>query len=815
MEELQELVFSRSGGNPLFVEEVLRCLAEQNIIVRSSDEKWVASSEMANLLLPDSLRSLIKHRLSYLDDETVDLLRVASVFGEKFSSTILEDVVNRSFAVCRRPVLESLRIASQTRLVSEIELPADGDFMFSDESVVEALYDELDPSRSKYYHGLTARSLEAHYQREGANSIKEHSTSLARHYLEGEDLEKAREYFIISAKRASELYAHSEAFSNYESALSTLGSGREAAALQRADLLKSMGDESQFLTQIDRTLECWKDAAALYEKCGEKLKAAVVLTKLGVFFHVVLYDLVESKSALQRAFDLALEYGDNPSSELSRIIAWSVVGDIWMGERQKVIEKSAIATRLATESGAHDILAMLNSFVIATDLASVVEESIKSCDRGIEICRQHGFLLEGSYDYFHRAVAYSYTCGPSQKSLELFLEGLDFTAKSGNFMVNLFHKTELVYAVYLPQGEWRKARELANEALAVTRQFPPTSLFVLISEATMGQVLLHEGDLEAAEGYLECVRKSTKGFGILQLDVPLYIALAKVNIAKGDFYKAQEYLEEGYRLSKRRGLTVINAVPHVQLLSLMIEFYLSRRGDGEDDDIERSIDKTLAELLESTNEIKQEWPSAYCYRAIGSVAGTRGEVEKAVSSFQKSIEIFGKLGWTYELARTKVQSGVVGLGGGNNNVLSALKLFDSALETFTKLGARRDVEFVSAMKKRLEEQELPLFDSPPSFVNAESELVFHKLASEFMMDLTTKKVEPEKCGWRSYSELQRKLNLSRYLFYGRSRAKGGPVMRELLSSGLIETRIFEGHRGRGGAITKIRVNLAKNRKSTT
>ncbi len=798
--DLPDLLYSRTGGNPLFIGETLKSLLERRIIFTNERGDWTCSGFRDRFLVPDSIKRVIEQRLERLDDEVLDTLQIASVIGERFSFDILLKVVSAlpSEVTTLRSSLEK---ASKSGLILEKEFwPGNPGYAFSDESVKDVLYDMVSSAHRQHYHLTVAKSLEEMYVARGENLSKDHYSEFAYHFLRGANNEKAQEFFIKAGRRASELYAHSQSYAYYDAALELLESeGKDGKELLlRADLLKNMGDESQFLPEYQRSSECWKRAAELYEKCGERLKAAEVLVKLGMAYHIVMYELDKAEESLDKAFQLAKENSSTPSAELARIAAYSMTADIWRSDRGKVREKSALALRLAKESGAYDVVSLVSSYAIGTDLAGEIKESIESCNRGLKIANEHGLMFEASYNYFHRAVSCNYTYGPSRESLKLFLEGLNFTASRSNFMVNLFHKVELLYGVYLPLGEWKKAREMAEESIKSVQGFPPSSLFRLIAESAMGHVLLSEGDLDEAEWHLIRVRDATKGFGVLQLDVPLYVALARLYIEKGDLGKAEAHIQQGYRLSKQRGLTVINGIPHIQLLSLMIEFALLKGSESS-----RFLDSTLAELSESGKEIGQEWTLAYLHRAEGLVASERKQNEHAASLLQRSIESFGKLGWPYELARTQYKLGLVCLRSGN--VLGSTRLFDSAYQTFSKLGANLDLEKITSVRKKIAEQGTPILGKHPKFENKGAELVFESLITEFMQDFLFKKLDVERCGWRSLSELLRNLNLKKYALYGRGYGTRGPILNELLSASLVETRMFAGERGRGGEIMKIRI----------
>ncbi len=82
--------------------------------------------------------------------------------------------------------------------------------------------------------------------------------------------------------------------------------------------------------------------------------------------------------------------------------------------------------------------------------------------------------------------------------------------------------------------------------------------------------------------------------------------------------------------------------------------------------------------------------------------------------------------------------------------------------------------------------------------------VFQKLVDEFLHDYMTKRLYVDAAGWRSLMVIIEKTKIPRSSLYGPD-GRDGPVLAELERRGLVETRIFQGERGRGGEIKKIRV----------
>jgi hypothetical protein len=82
--------------------------------------------------------------------------------------------------------------------------------------------------------------------------------------------------------------------------------------------------------------------------------------------------------------------------------------------------------------------------------------------------------------------------------------------------------------------------------------------------------------------------------------------------------------------------------------------------------------------------------------------------------------------------------------------------------------------------------------------------VFQHLATVFLRDYLSQGLFADKAGWRSLMDLVRELGIPRSAFYGPG-GHDGAVIAELEKRDLVERKIFPNERGRGGAITKIRV----------
>jgi len=88
-QQTRDHILEKSEGNPFFVEEVIRMLIDRGAIARSGD-RWVATAQVADVEIPDTLQGLLLARIDRLPPESKRTLRVAAVIGRQFGVTMLE-----------------------------------------------------------------------------------------------------------------------------------------------------------------------------------------------------------------------------------------------------------------------------------------------------------------------------------------------------------------------------------------------------------------------------------------------------------------------------------------------------------------------------------------------------------------------------------------------------------------------------------------------------------------------------------------------------------------------------------------------------
>ncbi len=203
---LAETVHRQTEGNPLFVQEVVRYLNEEGLIKREGGQWKAKTGTAVEMSIPEGLRDVIGKRLSLLSKECNQLLSVASVIGREFAMDTLKAVSNMDEDL----FVSALKEAVQLSILEERSQVGLVRYRFTHAFFRQTLYEEMIAPQRLRLHQQVARAFEKQY----AKRLEEHAVELAEHYSQSTDpadLEKAVKYGEMAAKRATEVYAYSEA----------------------------------------------------------------------------------------------------------------------------------------------------------------------------------------------------------------------------------------------------------------------------------------------------------------------------------------------------------------------------------------------------------------------------------------------------------------------------------------------------------------------------------------------------------------------------------------------------------------------------
>jgi predicted ATPase len=196
---LAEQVHHRSGGNALFVHELLRFLVSEGLVERRNGAlRRVGEVSLAGQM-PEGLRDVVGKRLSRMSAAANQVLSVASVIGREFSLEVLRRVQARPDDELESALEEAVGAA----MVEERSAGAATiTYRFTHAFFQQTLYDEILAPRRLRLHQQVAHALEEVH----ARRLEEHAAELAEQYAFSSDagnLAKAVSYGELAARRAS------------------------------------------------------------------------------------------------------------------------------------------------------------------------------------------------------------------------------------------------------------------------------------------------------------------------------------------------------------------------------------------------------------------------------------------------------------------------------------------------------------------------------------------------------------------------------------------------------------------------------------
>lgn len=199
--EFAVAVHRETEGNPFFVEEVLKALIESGAVRRESGA-W-RRCDMDQLLIPQSVKEAIGHRLDRVSQECNELLRLGAILGKVFTYQELTVTAEQD----EDTLLDALDEATGAQLISSI---SDEAFTFTHDKIREVLYEELNPIRRRRLHRHVAQSFERSGDKFCCAVEK-----MAHHYIQAGDHERGLHYAKQAAAEAQRVFAFDEAIAAY------------------------------------------------------------------------------------------------------------------------------------------------------------------------------------------------------------------------------------------------------------------------------------------------------------------------------------------------------------------------------------------------------------------------------------------------------------------------------------------------------------------------------------------------------------------------------------------------------------------------
>lgn len=291
---LAQQITAETGGNPFFVGEILRHLAESGALVEPTSGAREPRQPL-DLGLPQSLREVIGRRVERLGEECRDVLTCASVIGPRFDFDLLVRVVH----VDEDRLIDLLDAAVEACLVHEQAEPY-GSFSFAHDLINHALYAGLGTTRRSRVHRRVAEALEDLC----AGDLDRRIEELARHWIAAADTDKGATYSRQAGEQALAKLAPDEAARWFQRALEMRDTMSPPDQEERSELHILLG-EAQRRAGRPEFRDTLLRAAELAEAMGDsdRMARAALANSRGFASNFGAVD-AERVAVLERAVEL-------------------------------------------------------------------------------------------------------------------------------------------------------------------------------------------------------------------------------------------------------------------------------------------------------------------------------------------------------------------------------------------------------------------------------------------------------------------------------------------------------------------------------
>ena len=204
--EIKDKIINRTGGNPFFIEEVVRSFIDEKAVV-VKEGTFEATEKIHTMIIPHTINDVLMARIDRLEEKTRHLVKVASVIGTSFFYRILAELAGTVKDIdTRLSHLIEIQLIQEHKRMHEVE------YLFKHALIQEVAYESILLQKRKELHRQVARIIENKF----SNNLSEFYETLAYHYNMADDLSKTEEYMEKAGEKAMKASASSEVISYYK-----------------------------------------------------------------------------------------------------------------------------------------------------------------------------------------------------------------------------------------------------------------------------------------------------------------------------------------------------------------------------------------------------------------------------------------------------------------------------------------------------------------------------------------------------------------------------------------------------------------------
>jgi class 3 adenylate cyclase/tetratricopeptide (TPR) repeat protein len=337
--DLEKKIVAKTGGNPFFVEEIVRDLLDRRELVKSVD-RYVSSRPIDELEIPDTVQGVLSARMDRLSDDLKRTMQVASVIGRDFAFRLLKGIMELGEELrSHLSNLVGLEVLYEKCLYPELE------YIFKHALTQEVAYESLLKQRRRKIHERIGQIIEELYP----DRLEEYFDVLAHHYQRSGNLVKAVHFLLLAGEKSNQRGAIISARELFEKALEIAESSAiELDIASKVRLQRGRAVAALNMGDVGVASEAYRTVIQMgrnHGKPDQERVGLMGLTNVAYMWH----DRVEAKRVLQEAISWAQEHGDRALESV--VLSSMAHGAAIDGRRQQGHEMVVAAEQIAEQVG--------------------------------------------------------------------------------------------------------------------------------------------------------------------------------------------------------------------------------------------------------------------------------------------------------------------------------------------------------------------------------------------------------------------------------------------------------------------------------
>jgi tetratricopeptide (TPR) repeat protein len=675
---LRELVVNGAEGNPFYIEELVKTLIDQGVVVKG-EERWSVQAErLAQANVPSTLTGVLQARLDSLAGEERAVLQQASVVGRVFWDRALEYFHHRLNGagedIGRK--LDGLRAKEMVFRREESIIAQAHEYIFKHEILREVTYETVLKKLRSQYHGWVADWL----VEQGAQCGEEYSGLIAEHLELAGKIAPAREYLRRAGQAALASYANSEAARYFRRALDLVPPETDRPALlgELAEALLRQGYR-------DEAFSAWREGISLYQDQGN---LESVLRYYTAIIRTLLPDWpIEAVSECEIALTFVEGLPETPT--LGHFFHQVARAYYFYGNRDKAFPLCHQALEIAKHTGDFELQA---DVLVTTSVLhfSQPEKALEILQQSVQLAESNRFFYVAWRAHHNLAIVYSYLLSDHRSAITHFYRSWEIARQYGAIDEEAAGLDKLIIES-ISIGDINAAENYLRELERVGQKMPQPELIADRIFDSRAQVAIVRGQLEEA---YELLTKSLNGdrregraqnihSNVIYSYLPVLLDMHRY-LGWTGWELAEQTLEEVIALVAHTG-GIVGAGEAEALFSVVF----ARQGRTEE--ARRWLKTARAQIPPDPLDFLRY----ILYFAEAELAIAEGSWEEAIEKTEALLQGYTMIGLHWKEAHTLLElAEIYRLRGGPGDKEKALDLYGQAEEIFAEIGATGYVEIV-------------------------------------------------------------------------------------------------------------------------